>query len=369
MPLERAMKLIDDRAAWTDYPPINLPRHPAEKYLSGWTIVLDPGHGGDDGGASDRRATHKRGPAGVREADVNLRVALLLRQLLSDAGVNVIMTRQGDDSIGLRERAQVANEADADLFISLHHNAVNKPETNYTSVWYHGPVDLAEHELDVARYVAHALGRELRTDVGKTSPVLDDKLMYNTGFGVLRACRVPAILLESSFYTNPAEEQRLRDAGYNLREAYAVYAGLCEYAYGGRPTQSLPEVRTDGSQVTMTTTLDPGLPPWWGADRNRIITSSVQVKLNGRPVEVIDFDPKTRQLTAVLATSADALDNTEALPTVVSLHHQNMFKHHNYPQRFRVGFGAGGAVTLEPVGPERRAATRPVATTRAVGGG
>src|SRR5688572_3164524 len=65
MSLESAMRLIDERAAWTDHPPIDVPRHPAEKYLAGWTIVLDPGHGGDDGGASDTRAAHKRGPAGV----------------------------------------------------------------------------------------------------------------------------------------------------------------------------------------------------------------------------------------------------------------------------------------------------------------
>jgi N-acetylmuramoyl-L-alanine amidase len=355
MPLEDAMRLIDSRAAWGQHPPINIPRHPAEKYLQGWTIVLDPGHGGEDGGALDPRPDYKRGPTGVREADMNLRVALLLQRLLQDAGVNVIMTRVGDETVSLRQRAEFANTArradgsvGADLFISLHHNAVNKPETNYTSVWYHGPVDVAEPELDVAKYIAHHLGSQLRTDVARTSPILDDKLMYRTGFGVLRMCNVPAVLLESSFFTHPEEEQRLRDAGYNLREAYAIYLGLAEYAYGGRPTQSLPELRVDGSTVTLLTTLDPGLPPWWGADRNRIVQSTVAIAVNGRSA-ALQFDPATRRLSA----SIGAEDLPATSGGVITIHHANLFKHHNYPQRFRIEVSPGGEVRLEPLGPER----------------
>src|SRR6185436_14242767 len=124
--LAAAMNLIDTREQWTEFPPITTPRHPAEKFLNDITIVLDPGHGGDDGGAIDARPTHKRGPTGVREADMNLRVGLLLRRLLADAGANVVMTRDGDNSVSLTQRAEVANKAHADLFISLHHNAFSE---------------------------------------------------------------------------------------------------------------------------------------------------------------------------------------------------------------------------------------------------
>jgi len=109
--------------------------------------------------------------------------------------------------------------------------------------------------LDVAKYVAHHLGSQMRTQVAHTSPLMSDQLMYNSGFGVLRQCDMPALLCESSFFTNLAEEQRLRDADYNLREAYGIYLGLCEYAYGGRPTQSLPTVERDGDIVIRHTAL------------------------------------------------------------------------------------------------------------------
>jgi len=354
--VEEAMALIDERDEWTVFPPINIPRYPAEKHLAGMVIVIDPGHGGDDGGDIDPRTGHKRGPTGAREAHMNLRVAKLLRRLLTDAGVHVVMTREGDDSIGLRERAEIANTVKrldggigADLFISIHHNAVGNPQTNYSSVWYHGQVDDAEVAIDAAKYVALEIGREMRTDVARTSPLFSDQLMYGTGFGVLRAARVPAFLCEMSFYTNPREEQRLRDAVYNLREAYAIYVGLCNWAYHGRPTQSLPEVVVDGSQVTLTTTLDEGLPKWWGADRPRILSSSVSVRVNGQTVPH-EFDRVSKVVTATLPLSEQEL----AEAVVVSIHHANMFGNHNYPQRFEVKLPSEGTrATVTPIGPQR----------------
>ncbi|HEV2294135.1 MAG TPA: N-acetylmuramoyl-L-alanine amidase [Tepidisphaeraceae bacterium] len=369
--LEDAIKLIDARPDWTDFPPINIPRHPAEKHLRGMVIVIDPGHGGEDGGDNSKQSPgYKAGPTGAKEAHMNLRVSLLLRRLLADAGAIVVMTREGDDTISLTQRAQVANNITrpdggrgANLFISVHHNAAGNRASNYSSVWYHGAVDDNEVELDVAKYIAHELAAELRTDAARTSPVLSSHLMYPTGFGVLRACKVPAILLESSFYTNPAEEQRLRDAGHNLREAYAVYRGLCEYAYGGRPTQSKPIIEIgEGSKVVLVTTLNDGLPQWWGADRPRILSSTVKVKVEDDSVAYA-FDPLTRELRASFDLSGDE--------ATVQIHHQNMFKHSNWPQRYALNRTAGSQqVTVEPLPPVRgqylAPATAP-ATTQATG--
>jgi N-acetylmuramoyl-L-alanine amidase len=333
---------------------------------------VDPGHGGEDGGdKSTQPADYKAGPTGQKEAFMNLRVGLLLRRLLSDAGVNVIMTRQGDDTLSLKERAEVANNATrpdggtgADLFISLHHNAVNNPETNYSTTWYHGSVDNNEVELDVAEPIAHALGRALRTQVAKTSPVLSSQLMYPGGFGVLRQCKVPAILLESSFYTDPAEEQRLRDAAYNLREAYGIYVGLCEWAYGGRPTQSTPVVTLDGSTMRFRTTLSDGLPAWWGADRNRILTSSVSWTVDGQEANG-HYDPVTHELEATwFHDPAGGLRRDDRQQYVITLHHANMFGHHNWPQRYRVTIapdGETGGITVEPLGPVRDVYRAPAA--------
>ena len=351
MSLDAAMALIDARDDWGKHPPINIPRHPAEKHLAGMTIVLDPGHGASDGIPYEKDPTYKRGPTGVREDDINLRVGLLLARLLRDAGANVILTRDADVQLGLRERAQVTNTAPrpdggagADLFISIHHNAVNNPNANYSSVWYHGEVDDAEVALDIGRYIAHRLGAALRTDVARTSPLLSDQLMYGGGFGVLRACEVPGILLESSFFSHPAEEQRLRDAGYNLREAYAIYEGLCEYAYGGRPTQTVQLDRDAGISATeeglvavLVFDLDDGLPDWWGKDRNRILTGSIQAREeSGKAlIPVLQADaPNRRRVVVPVALSPAA--GGGSVEQVVEFRFQNMFKHHNHPQRYRV---------------------------------
>ncbi|MBA3272728.1 MAG: hypothetical protein H0T11_02505 [Chthoniobacterales bacterium] len=188
---------------------------------------------------------------------------------------------------------------------------------------------------------------------------------------MLRACKVPAILLESSFYTDPAEEQRLRDAGYNLREAYAIYVGLCEWAYGGRPTQSMPVVTRDGSTLHFRTTLSDGLPSWWGSDRNRTLTSTVRWTIDG--VESAgSYDPNTHELDATWTHDpAPAIDTDRPREYIVTLHHANMFGHYNWPQRFEVIVPPGGDATgisvdvLPPIrdayhAPATKPATRPV---------
>jgi N-acetylmuramoyl-L-alanine amidase len=382
MPLERAMELIDGRDAWTAFPAINVPRHPAEKHLKGLTIVLDPGHGGEDGGDNSTKPPgYKAGPTGAKEAHMNLRVGLLLRRLLVDAGANVIMTREGDDTIGLRERAAVANRAvrpdggvGADLFVSIHHNAAGSG-ANYTSVWYHGTVDHNEVELDVAEPIAHALGREMRTDVAKTSPVLSSHLMYPTGFGVLRACEVPAILIECSFYTNPDEERRLLDAGYNLREAYGIYVGLCEWAYGGRPTQAITATRADDEHALVTAKLDEGLPGWWGSDRPRIVSSTIAVLADGVRVP-FEYDERTQELRATVPldhfragtndllrsdeSATQAAEASDLRTCVLEVHHANMFKHHNWPQRYQLTLSPDSTdLVVQPLGAIRDAYRTP----------
>jgi N-acetylmuramoyl-L-alanine amidase len=321
MSLDEAMNLIEQRPAWDDFPPIHVPRHPAEKYLAGLRICIDPGHGMSDG---ETDPTYKRGPTGVREDDINLRVALLLRRLLSDAGVEVILTRDADTLVRLPERVAIANDARADLFISIHHNASDNPAANYSSVWYRGSVDEASVALDFGKYVAHRLGAGMRTDVGRTSPLLSDQLMYPSGFGVLRNLNMPGVLVESSFFSNPIEEQRLRDAGYNLRTAYAIYEGLCEYAYGGKPTQMLIDVTPVGDEVDIRVQLVDGLPDWWGKDRSRIIASSINALLGEAPARQVQYDPGTRVATFRFPKS----DQTR-----LRIQFVNMFKHHNWPQQ------------------------------------
>lgn len=98
-----ARRLADGSMAWPAY----------AGFLEGVKICLDPGHGGDA-----HLRGFKRGPTGVREAEMNLRVAQFLRELLEEAGAEVLLTREGDEDVSLRRRAEIANDWGADLFIS-----------------------------------------------------------------------------------------------------------------------------------------------------------------------------------------------------------------------------------------------------------
>ena len=95
---------------------------PQAQYIGGLKICLDPGHGGDN-----HIQNYKRGPTGLREAEINLRVALYLKEFLEKSGATVILTRDGDYEIDLKKRTEMANFNQADIFISLHHNAATNP--------------------------------------------------------------------------------------------------------------------------------------------------------------------------------------------------------------------------------------------------
>ncbi len=281
-------------------PPYVIP--PWAKFLRGVKICLDPGHGGDA-----HKRGFKRGPTGVREAEVNLRVAQYLHDLLRAAGAEVRLTRTDDTDATLAARAAVANDWGADLFISLHHNAVDKPRTNFTTVWYHRDVDYRPANLDLARYLCEGLYDSLALPQITDVPLKSDQLMYKDGFGVLRAAQVTAALTETSFFTNPEEEQRLRTPEWNLREAWGLFLGLARYAAAGLPRARLVEP-ADGVLIRdpVTTTapqagtgadaggarpaagvlvfeLDDGLRGRraWGSERQMILSDTIVVRIDG----------------------------------------------------------------------------------------
>jgi N-acetylmuramoyl-L-alanine amidase len=288
-----------------------LPRY--AHFLAGVRICLDPGHGGD----ASRRG-YKRGPTGVREAEVNLRVAKYLREFLSRAGAEVVLTRQDDCDVSYEQRAAIANDWPADLFISIHHNAVeNRPQANHTTVWYHADVDYRPSNLDLARYLCEALHDMLGLPELAPVPLKSDQLMYPEGFAVLRHVQVTAALTEASFFSNPDEEQRLRDPEYNLREAYALFCGLARYAFAG-----LPRVRSlalGGQQLVAE--LDDGLRGRrsWGWERQMILSDSIVVRVDGQRVPHT-FENEGYVLTAVLPEQLQPGLHT------VEIQFQNMFK-------------------------------------------
>ena len=125
-----------ETVSWYTLPEPRFEIPPYAKHLAGLKFCLDPGHGGDA-----HIPNYKRGPTGVREATVNLRVANLLKGFLEASGAEVIMTRNFDSLVSLEDRAEFSNSSDVHFFVSLHHNASNNPQTNYTSTWYHADAD------------------------------------------------------------------------------------------------------------------------------------------------------------------------------------------------------------------------------------
>ena len=252
------------------------------RHLKDFKICLDPGHGGQ-GHISD----YKRGPTGVREADVNLQVALHLRDMLQKVGATVVMTRIDDSYVNLATRSQIANESGAHFFISLHHNGIDNPKTNYTSTWYHGDADDSRQSLDLARYIQHEVSDALRLPSAPATGLYSDKLVTASGFGVLRLTKCPAVLCEASFLSNPEEEARLKKDDYLRNEAYGYFLGIARYVAAGFPKGVLVEPQPETIIQTRTPRLQirvvDGLHQRgaWMLKRQQVFTNSIQVKVDG----------------------------------------------------------------------------------------
>lgn len=272
---------------------------PYARHLKGIKICLDPGHGGQ-GHIPD----YKRGPTGLREAEINLKVAFYLKKMLEQAEATVIMTRIDDSYISLAERSEIANENQVDFFISLHHNGIdNKPEINYTSTWYHGDADESRSSLDLARYIQQGVSDALRLPKSASTGLYSDKLIVASGFGVLRLTKCPAVICEASFYTNPEEEARLKKDDYLKREAYGYFLGIARYVEAGFPKGVLITPKHESVIQTKTPTLKiqvkDGLHERgaWMLKRQQIFTNSIQVKIDNVNVP-FKYDRDTDIITA-----------------------------------------------------------------------
>jgi N-acetylmuramoyl-L-alanine amidase len=208
-----------------------------KKFLSGRKIFLDPGHGGED-----RRNI---GPQKLTiEADANLNVALALRDFLQEVGVEVVMSRDKDITVDLKERSYMADRSGAEIFISIHHNAPGADGTegiNYTSTYYHAKETDYEYEpseRDMAKYVQRDLAYAMRNSggLGSFDGTYSDYGIYpGAGFSVLRITKIPSILVECGFFTNPHEEKRLAIDEFNKIQAWGIFRGIARYYAAGIP--------------------------------------------------------------------------------------------------------------------------------------
>ncbi len=216
-------------------------------------IVVDAGHGGWDLGTVGRR--------GLLEKDLVLEIAERLGKLLqSRLGSDVIYTRQDDNYLPLDERAEIANQSQADLFVSVHANYSDLPsargvETYYTNSFSApgskaagtkdadahavtgasnnmptlSPADLHDR-IEQSRRLAMSVQRSLYGTLSMETPGLRDRGIKEAGFVVLTESAMPGILAEVSFVSSPTDEQKLRSDGYRERIAEALYKGIARYA-------------------------------------------------------------------------------------------------------------------------------------------
>jgi N-acetylmuramoyl-L-alanine amidase len=187
-------------------------KRPPERVGDVWgkTIVLDPGHASDPGAI---------GPTGLTEAEANLKIALTLRNELAKRGAHVVMTREDMHHVGLNERPVIAKLADADLFVSIHNNAlpdgVNPFVNHGVSTYYYHP-----HSARLAR----SIQKELLTATG-----LPDFGFYNANLAVDRATQYPAVLVECAFMMIPEQEAMLQTEAFRNRLAHAIADGIGEF--------------------------------------------------------------------------------------------------------------------------------------------
>lgn len=172
-------------------------------------VVIDPGHGGKDPGAI--------GIGRVREKDIVLPISLHLQEFLSQNGIEVRMTRGSDSFVSLEGRSVRANKADADLFVSIHANAISlqRPDVNGLETYY----------FESGRSLADTIHR----NVLKRISTIRDRRVRRARFYVLRKTRMPSVLVEVGFVTGREDVYRLQDRSYRQRMAEAIGEGILEY--------------------------------------------------------------------------------------------------------------------------------------------
>ena len=217
-------------------------------------VVLDPGHGGSDPGAS--------GATGLHEKDVTLDVAHRAAPILArELGISTLLTRDKDEYVSLEERTARANAFSADLFVSIHCNASESSAAhgvqtfvldttsddvagrvaareNASSAQAGAEVSKLLTQLKLAdlgtksTHLAELLQRAALASFGEKFPGVTDQGVKTAGFYVLVGAQMPAVLFETSFISNPAEEARLASGDYRQRLADAIVNAIKAYREG-----------------------------------------------------------------------------------------------------------------------------------------
>ncbi len=217
-------------------------------------IVIDPGHGGHDTGTI--------GPNGLLEKDLVLDVSRRLGKLLeARLGAEVVFTRRDDTFIPLETRTVIANQEQADLFVSVHANSSHDPDARGVETYYlnftsspealevaarenaasdqdiHQLQDLVKkialkEKIEESREFASDVQQSLHSGLAAKTSGIRDRGVKKAPFVVLIGANMPSILAEISFISNPGDEKRLKSPEYRQRIAESLYRGISRYVNG-----------------------------------------------------------------------------------------------------------------------------------------
>lgn len=190
------------------------------------TVIIDPGHGGDDGGAiSD---------SNILEKNINLNVSLLLKELFISNGFDVTMTRESDTALydsditdnkkqnDLKNRVEVFNSSQNNIAISIHQNKFTEKQYSGTQIFYSANNDKSQK---LAENIKSSVVTLLQPDNQRECKLSGSEIY------VLDNAQVPAVLVECGFLSNDAEAEKLNDKAYQTKLAYCIYLGFLEYYY------------------------------------------------------------------------------------------------------------------------------------------
>jgi N-acetylmuramoyl-L-alanine amidase len=178
--------------------------------LLGKTIVLDPGHGDHDAGASAN---------GLKEKNVVLDVGLRTRTKMINAGAKIVMTRSDDSFLSLTQRTTISNNSGADSFISIHSNAAESPSAHGSEVYYNTAFSGPE-----SKRLAEEIQKELVKRIGTS-----DRGEKTANFQVIKYTRIPSILVELGFITNSDDAAKLGSSTYRQKAADAIFYGTINF--------------------------------------------------------------------------------------------------------------------------------------------
>ena len=212
--LQTANSQINNRAVATMATPV-----------SSKTIVIDAGHGGEDGGAVSNN--------GIAEAEINLKIALKLQQLLEQSGSNVVLTRSDNNAIydldkktlrekknsDIRNRVKIGNNSSADIFVSIHLNKI--PESQY-----YGWQTFFKEGSEDGKRLATCIQNNLNEAIQKENKRVPMKI---SNVYIIKHVEIPTVIVECGFLSNPEEEKILQQEEYQTKLAWGIYNGIMEY--------------------------------------------------------------------------------------------------------------------------------------------